>query len=238
MKKGVIIGIIVAVLLAAAAFLIITYSQKDSSHAVSLPSPATESSGSFLGGGIDRIEVTPETVKTALGTLMRPESFTRTYTIKSVWTGGQSEETLSYWQSGEKVRLSITENKTVRNILVRGTDLYTWYDGSSGVFKSKLGESSVDEEIDRFSRLITYEDIKDVPEENIRDAYYIDKSGQPCIYVEYKSGTLNYVYQLYIAIDTGLLVSESKYDGGKLIYSMESSPAEISTPSDSVFDVP
>ena len=238
MKKGVIIGIIVAILLAAAAFLIITYSQKDNSHVVSLPSPAAESSGGFLGDSVDRIEVTPETVKTVLGTLSRPESFTRSYTIKSVWSGGQSEEALSYWQSGKNVRLSITKNKTVRNILVRGSDLYVWYDGSSGIFKSKLSESAVSGEVDRFSRLITYEEIKDVPQENIRDAYYIDKAGQPCIYVEYKSGTLNYVNQLYIAIDTGLLVSASKYDGGKLIYSMDSFSPELSTPSESVFDIP
>lgn len=238
MKKGIIIGIVVAVILASVAFLIITDSQKDNSHVVTLPSPATESSGGFFNDGVDRIEVNPETVKTALGTLLRPKSFSRSYTVKSVWNGGQSEETLNYWQSGENIRLNISKNKTVRNILVRGNELYVWYDGSSGVFKSKLDESSVGKEVDRFSGLITYEEIMDVPQENILDTYYIEQSGQPCIYVEYKSGTLNYVNQLYIAIDTGLLVSASKYDGGKLIYSMESSSPELSTPSDSVFDIP
>lgn len=76
------------------------------------------------------------------------------------------------------------------------------------------------------------------PQENILDAYYVEQASKPCIYVEYKSGTLNYVNQLYIAIDTGLLVSASKYDGGKLIYSMESRNRRVYNPSDSVFDVP
>ncbi len=238
MKKGVIVGVIVAVLLAAAAFLIITYSQKDNSHVVNLPSPAAESSGGFLGDSVDRIEVNPETVKTVLGTLARPESFTRSYTVKSIWNGGQSEETLSYWQSGKNIRLSISENKVVKNILVRGNDLYVWYNSSSGVLKSKLNESSVSKEVDRFSRLITYEDIKDVPQEDIRDAYYVEKAGQPCIYVEYKSGKLGYIYQANIAVDTGLLVSMNKLDKDKLIFSMDSVSTELSTPSDSVFDVP
>ncbi|PKM72108.1 MAG: hypothetical protein CVU91_10250 [Firmicutes bacterium HGW-Firmicutes-16] len=238
MRKSIIIGIMVAVILAAAAFLVISYTQKDNSHVVSLPSPAAESSGGFINDGVDRIEVNPKTVKTALGTLVRPESFSRSYTVKSVWDGGHSEETLNYWQSGENIRLSISKNKTVRNILVRGSDLYVWYDGSSGVFQSKLGESTVAEEVDRFSGLITYEYIMDIPQEDIIDAYYIAQSGQPCIYVEYKSGTLDYVNQLFVAIDTGLLVSASKYDGGKLIYSMESVSTELSTPSESVFDVP
>ena len=238
MKKGITIGIIVAVILAAAAFLIIKYAQKDNSHVVSLPSPATESGGGFIDDGVDRVEVNPKTVKAVLGTLMRPTSFSRSYTVKSAWDGGQSEETLNFWQSGENIRINISKNETVRNILVRGSDLYVWYDGSSSVFKSKLNESSVSTEVDRFSSLITYEEIMDTPQENILDAYYIEQAAKPCIYVEYKSGAFNYVNQLYIAIDTGLLVSASKYDGGKLIYSMESSPAEISTPSDSVFDVP
>ncbi len=238
MKKGITIGIIASVILAVVAFLIITYAQRANSHVVSLPSPAVESSGGFINDGVNRVEVNPETVKVVLGTLVRPESFSRSYTVKSVWVGGQSEETLSYWQSGKNIRLSISKNKTVRNILVRGSDLYVWYDGSSGVFESKLGESTVGEEVDRFSGLITYEDIMDIPQEDIIDAYYIEQSVKPCIYVEYKSGTLNYVSQLYIAIDTGLLVSASKYDGGKLIYSMESVSTELSTPSESVFDVP
>ena len=238
MKKSVIIGIIVVGLLAAAAFLIITYSQKDNSHVVSLPSPAAESSGGFLGDSVDHIEVTPETVKTVLGTLSRPESFARSYTVKSIWNGGQSEETLSYWQSGENIKLSITKNKTVRNILVRGSDLYVWYDGSSGVFKSKLSESSVSKEVDRFSRLVAYEDILDIPQEDILDAYYVDQSGQPCIYVKYKSGKLGYIYQANIAVDTGLLVSMNKSDKDKLIYSMDSVSTDLSTPSESVFDIP
>lgn len=238
MKKGIVIGIIIAVLLAAAAFLVISYMQRDSSHVISLPSPVIDSGGSSLNDGIDRIDVNTETVKTVLGTLTRTENFSRTYTIKSFFDGKESEQTLNYWQSGEKIKLSISKDKTVRNILVLGSDLYIWYDGSSAVFKSKLSESSASKEIDMFSSLVTYEDIKDVPQENILDASYIEQSGQPCIYVEYKSGELGYTYQVYISVNSGLLYSMKKLDGDDTIFSMDSGTTDLSTPSDDIFTIP
>ncbi len=238
MKKRIIYGSIIALVVIAIAFLIIKYGPTDNSHVISMPSPATSSGDVSGDDGISRVEVNPNTVKTVLGTLVRAESFSRSYTIKTYWDGGDSTSALSYWQKGENIKLKISQNKSVRNILVRGDDLYTWYDGSSKTFKSKLSESSVGREVDMFSGLITYEDIMDVPQENVLDAYYIDQSGQPCIYSEYQNGELGYIYQVTISIDTGLLVSMKKYDGEKLIFSMESASPELSTPSDEIFEIP
>ncbi len=238
MKKRFILGSIAAVVVVIIAFLIINYGPTDNSHVITMPSPAA-SSGSVSGDdGISRVEVNPETVKTVLGTLVRAESFYRTYTIKTFWDGGESESSLSYWQKGENIKLRIAENKSSRNILVRGDELYIWYDSSSSVFNSKLSESSVSQEIDRFSGLVTYEEIMDIPQENILGAYYVDKSGQACIYVEYVSGELNYVNHLFVSVDSGLLVSSEKFDGDKLVYSMESTSSELTTPSDDVFKLP
>lgn len=238
MKKPIFIGIIAVVIIAALAFVIITSGQSGSSHTISLPSPTADDGSSSGSDGIDRIEVNPKTVKTVLGTLTRAESFSRTYKIKNYWDGSESESTLNYWQNGSSIRLSITQDNTVRNILVLGNDLYVWYDGSSGAFKSQLSESNVSREIDMFSGLVTYEDIKEIPQEDILNAGYVDHSGQSCIYAEYKSGELNYVKHLYVSINTGLLVSLEKYDGDTLVYSMESVSIELSTPSDDVFNIP
>ena len=238
MKKRIIWGSFAAVVIVVIAFLIIYYGPTDNSHVISMPSPAIDSGSVSGDDGISRVEVNPETIKTVLGTLVRAESFFRTYTIKTFWDGGESESTLSYWQKGENIKLRISRNKSVRNILVRGDELYIWYDGSDSVFNSKLSESSVSKEIDRFSRLVTYEEIMDIPQENIQDAYYVDKSGQACIFVQYLNGELNYVNQLFVSIDTGLLVSCEKFDGEELVYSMESVSPELSTPSDDIFKIP
>lgn len=238
MKKRIIWGSFAAVVVVVIAFLIITYGPTDNSHVISMPSPAIDSGGASDDDGISRVEVNPETVKAVLGTLVRSESFFRTYTIKTFWDGGESVSNLSYWQKGENIKLRISQNESVWNILVRGDELYTWYDGSDAVFNSKLAENSVSKETDRFSGLITYEEIMDIPQENILDAYYVDKSGQACIFVEYVSGELNYVNQLFVSIDTGLLVSSEKRDGEKLVCSMESVSPELSTPSDDIFELP
>ena len=231
-------GIVVVLAIAAAVFLIVTNWRNDDAHQISVPSPAVDSGGGINHDGVTRIEVTPETLKVSLGTLARAESFSRTYAIKTFWNGGESESDLSYWQKGANIRLSITNSGTVRHILVRGDDLYVWYDGYSGVFKSKLSESNVSKEVDMFSGLLTYEELMDVPQEDIQDAGYADRSGQPCIYAVYKSGELGYVSHIYISIDTGLLLSTEKYDGDTLVYSMSSVSPDLSTPPDSVFEIP
>lgn len=238
MKKRIIYGSIATIIIVVIAYLIIVFGPTDNSHVISMPSPAVESGGNTNNNSINRVEVNAETVKAVLGTLARPESFSHTYTIKSYWDGGESESTLNYWQNVNNIRLRISQDNTVKNILILGNDLYVWYDDSFGVLKSKLSESSVSKEVDRFSRLVTYEEIMDISQENILDAYYIVHSGQPCIYVEYKSGELNYVNHIYISVDKGLLVSSETFDVDKPTYSMLSAPVELSPPSDDTFDIP
>ena len=238
MKKRIIYGFFAVVIIVAIVILVKTLSSPDDSHAINMPSPVVESGGNISDDGINRVEVTPETVKAVLGTLSRTESFSRTYAIKTYWDGGESESALSYWQKGSNIRMSITQDETVHNILVIGNDLYVWYDGSSDVFKSKLSESSVAREVDKFSGLVTYEDIMEIPQDDILDAGYDVHSGQSCNIIEYKSGELNYVNHLYVSVDNGLLIAAEKYDGETLIYSMESNSPELSTPSDDIFAIP
>ena len=238
MKKRIIYGSIAAFIIIAIAVLIRIYGPTNDSHTISLPSPAVESGGNIDSDSINRVEITPQTVKTVLGTLARADSFSRTYTIKTFWNGGESESTLNYWQKGDSIRLSVSQNGTTQNILVLGNELYVWYDGASGVFRSKLSESSVSREVDRFSSLVTYEEIMNTPQEDIIEASYVEQSGKPCILVKYKSGELNYVNQVCISIDSGLLVFAKKYDGDNQISSMESVSTELSTPSDDLFKLP
>ncbi|MBP8639919.1 MAG: hypothetical protein KBI01_03320 [Oscillospiraceae bacterium] len=238
MRKRILFVCVAIAIIAAIVILIKAIGSTDNPHAITIPSPAAESGGYIGDDGVNRVEVNPETVKVVLGTLSRAESFSRTYTVKNYWNGGESEDTLSYWQKGSNIRINIKRNNTVRNILVLENDLYVWYDGSSGVLKSTLSKSDVAREVDMFSGLVTYEDIKEIPQEDILNAGYTEHSGQACIYCEYKSGELNYVKRLYVSNDTGLLVSLEKYDGDTLIYSMESVSIELSTPSDNIFQIP
>lgn len=239
MNRRIIYAILAVIAITALVFLVLNYGDPVDSHTVTLPSPAVESGGAPDGDGTDSIEVTPETLKVVLGTLVRAESYSRTYTVTDYADGGQKKDTaLSLWQEGGSVRLSIAEGSTVRNLLIRDGALYVWYDGYAGVFKSALPEDALRRETDRFTRLVTYEDILALPQEDILDAGYAEISGQPCIFAEYRSGQLGYVTRVNIAVGSGLVVSMEKYDGDTLLFSMASGPTDLSTPPDSVFDIP
>ena len=205
-------------------------------HDISVPSPAA--SGETLNGSIRRADVTKDTVQAVLRTLTRAESYSRVYKITTLWTGGQSESTVSVWKNGEKTRVSTTLGSTTKNVLLSGEALSVWYSGSGSVFHAKLTDSASTSELDEFSRLVTYEGVLDVSADSILDAGYVDHGGQSCIYAKYRSGTNNYVNQIYVAISSGLLVSAEIDDGETPVYKMESVSTDLTAPADSAFTAP
>lgn len=238
MNKRVIFGIISAVVIMAVAVIIKIYGPTNISHTIVMPSPVRENGENTGEDSIIRAEVNRETVQSALSILKRADSFSRTYKIKTYWDGGESESDFSLWKKGNNIRMSYSEQNTVKNILIIENDLYIWYDDSSSVLHSKLSENNLSKEIDMFSRLVTYEDVLSVPVENILDAGYFEKNEQQCIFVEYKSIDQNYVNQIYVSVDSGLLVSSSRYYGEKLANTMESVSTELSTPPNDFFAAP
>ena len=205
-------------------------------HDISLPTPA--GSGSTLNSGIRRADVTKDTVQAVLQTLVRAESYSRVYRVTTLWTGGQSESTVSVWKSGGKTRVSTASGSTTKNVLLDGKTLSIWYGSSGAVFRTQLTDSADTRELDEFSRLVTYEGVLDVSAESILDADYVDHGGQSCIYVKYKSGSNNYVNQIYVAISSGLLVSAEIDDGETAVYKMDSVSTDLSVPADSSFTPP
>ena len=239
MNKRIVFGIVALVIIVAVIYIVKVYAPLDSSHEIVMPSPTTDNGDSIGSDESNHIVVNTETVKTALSTLSRTDSFSGTYTVERYWSDGSSTSTLSCWQNGDKVKLEIEQDDTVKNILFIGDDIYIWYSSTYGVFKSKLSENNLKSEIDMFSGLITYENIMDTPQQNITDAQFINQAGQPCIYIEYQDGSDNYVNQIVVSIDTGLLISEKIYDGEELIYSIEAaSPLVPSAPQEDVFKTP
>jgi len=206
-------------------------------HEISVPSPAA--SGMSASDSIRRADVTKDTVQAVLQkTLSRAASYSRVYKVTTLWTGGQSESTVSVWKSGDNARINTARGGTVKNVLVSGRQLSVWYDGSNSVFHSALADSGSVQELDEFSRLVTYEGIFDVPADKILDAGYVEHDGQSCIYAKYTAGSLNYVNQIYVSISSGLLVSAEIDDGETPVYRMETVSTDLTEPSASYFTAP
>lgn len=203
-------------------------------YAISIPSPAT--TGDDANSSIRRADVTKDTVQSVLKTLQRAESYSRVYKITTLWSGGESESTLSVWKNSSKIRISISRGGTVKNILIDGSNLSIWYDGSSNVFHSTLSDAAAASELDEFSRLVTYEDILGVPADDVLVGDYVEHAGQSCISAKYKSN--NYVNQIYVSIRSGLLVSAEIDDGDTPVYKMESVSTDLTAPAENFFTAP
>ena len=146
--------------------------------------PDTDESPDFSADadtGLNVVEVTPETVQTAIATLHRPEAYRRTITVEQFWsTGSATTETavavLSGWTrtdrtlSGGQTRHTITDGQTT----------YIWYNGETAVFEAAAGDITADEE----QGIPTYETVLELPAKEIAVADYRAISGVNCIYVE------------------------------------------------------
>lgn len=239
-KRGVFVWLLMALTVAALAFLfvyLLPRTEIDTAEVV-FPTPqATEPGGAGTVGGDDlqTVAVTPETVQTVLARLARTDSYSRRLTVESFWTGGSSREDISVWVHGGNTKLAVSrETGPVKYVLIKNGALWIWYSDSSRVYRGSAGDRDADE----YQTLLTYEDVLALDPSCITDAGYANYGGEGCVYVRYVSGELGYESLCYVSVSTGLLTGCETYDGDRLIYRMSASETDISTPDDSVFAEP
>lgn len=231
--------IVLALLALGALVFFLAPGRQMSTPAVVLPTlPPTEASAPVAPehtAGAEVIAVTPETAQTVVSTLRRIDSYSRTLEIRDFWSGGSRSRSIAVWSKGDRLRLRIGGEDAVREeLLISGEDAWIWYSDSSTVYHGAAASGDAD----AWQTLLTYEDMLDAPASGILDAGYTDFSGTDCIYVRWRSGTLGYLSECYIDPATGLLMGERCYDGEKLIYSMDSSVPDVTTPDENVFALP
>ena len=237
MNRNMVYGLIMLLVAAIAAFFIIGSSRTThDTPAISLPSPVTDDNSSGDSSGENSAEVTPETVQAALKTLSRINAYSRTFSITTYWEDGSSTSSLQQWQKGENMRLSYEQGGSVKNLLLKDGSLSVWYEDSPQVITVPLGDGGISQ-ADRFSGLITYEELMRVPVEKIINADYQTRQGEPCIYVEYSTDE-HYVNRICVSINSGLLIYAQIFENDTLIYQMELQSTELSTPADDVFAPP
>ena len=221
--------------LAIVVFLVLFQSGSTTPPDISLPEPINDSLRSVDDTSLNIIgDVTKETVQAVISTLSRAESYYRKMASTLYSSSGELVSDIEVWCQGEKMRIISATEDEVRNILMDDTNLYIWYNGDNSLYKSKLDSSSPDE----FLGIVSYESIINLEPENIISAEHIEFQDESCIFVEYITGSQSYTYKAYISIATGLLMGDETWDGDSLIYSMVSELPDISTPPNSVFELP
>ena len=239
MKSGrKIVYVIAAAAAAAAIALIIRFAPSGSvdTPAVILPTQpaATETVPQETAGADDAIEVTPATVQTAVGLLTRADSYSRTLTVERLWDGGSETREISVWARGGSVRIAESAEHGGRSVLISGGEMWIWYAGEDGIFHAAADADAADE----YQELDSYENLLSLDKKQIVGAGYDEYAGEYCIFAEYVSGSFNYTTRVWISVNTGLLMRGETWDGETLIHSVSSSTPDITTPVESVFELP
>lgn len=221
--------------------LLLSNSLRRTSHIVL---PNTDSSSGASSGGdvensLERIEVTPETVRAAVATLKRPESYLRTVTVKYYWSGGSGSFDTTVAVSGDYTRAdSVLTGGRVRHMLTDGKTTWIWYDSDRTAYSGPAGEITADEE----EHIPTYEDVLDLKTEEIAAADYRVYSGQNCIYVETEPDPDGYVLRYWISVEgldsMGLLVGAEQLKDGQTVYRMTAQTVEGTGPTTKNFTLP
>lgn len=231
------VGFAVLVLLMAA--LLMTNSLRRSSHIV-LPdtSEAPVSSADHTqqaGDSVVQIEVTPETVQSAIKTLARPENYAHYLTIETFWSGGSGSTEITTAVSGTWTRTDADQpNGRVRHAITNGEDTYIWYDSSKSYYSGSAGDISSDNE----QHIPTYEDILKLDSHQISAADYRVFSDEDCIYVETAKDTDGYVQRYWVSVSSGLLVGAEKLQNGETIYRMAVQTVSETVPTSADFTLP
>ena len=123
------------------------------------------------------------------------------------------------WADGEWIRTDTTlPSGTVEHSVVVHDKLWLWYNNDERVFYAPAGDSTAD----LMQHLPTYEDVLALDKSEITQADYVERAGQPCIYVEASQKELGYLQRYWISTGNGLLMAAETECDGVVIYSMAS----------------
>lgn len=187
------------------------------------------------GDALAVIEVTPETVQTAIATLSRPREYRRTVTVEQLWTGGSGTYETAAAVSGSWTRTDRTlAGGRVRHAITDGETTYIWYDSEREVYTAPAGGISADNE----QTIPTYEEILDLPADSIAAADYRTISGVNCIYLETAADEDGYVLRYWVSVDTGLLTVSERLLDGEPVYRMAALALDQTPPTTADFTLP
>ena len=183
-----------------------------------------------------QVSVNPRTAPAVVATLARPDSYYRELTVETFWAGGSSSVQVQVWADGGwSHSRQVRPSGVIRHDLTGEDTLYYWYEGSSRYETAPADERSSD----LAQHIPTYETVVDLPPEEITAAGYVLRGELPCIFVEVQPEDSPLVYQYWVSVDSGLLVSAETLEDGELVYRMTAySPVQAPCPADAQFRLP
>ena len=233
-KISLLLPVVGAIMLVLVAVVVLVVASPEDTAPVILPATEDRTPADSAAEGADVLTVSNENVQAVIATLARAGSYSREITAESFWDGGSAETVFSVWAHGETLRVETRQGERVKNMILTPDDCWIWYGDAADKAYHGAGENDI-RDMDEWLGLPTYEDVLKIPTREIRESGYCEFAGDSCIYVVYTSGELNYSETVYVSVTTGLVMGMEIYDGQNLIYRMESTLPELSTPADELF---
>ncbi len=155
--------------------------------------------------------------------------------MQQFWDSGSGTMENTVTVSGGWTRVDQTlARDRVRHSVTDGRMTYIWYNSQRTVYEAQAGEISADME----QAIPTYEDVLDLPMEEISAANYQTLSNMNCIYVETAADAYGYVLKYWVSVDSGLLVAAEKLLDGETVYRMWETSADLNPTIGSEFTLP
>ena len=100
-----------------------------------------------LDDALTVVEITPQTVQSAIATLSRPENYRRTVTVEQFWDNGSAayESTITVRGEWSRVDRSMPDGR-IRHTIIGSDSAYVWYQQENQVFTAPAGNISSDHE--------------------------------------------------------------------------------------------
>lgn len=215
-------AIIIALIMVAAVFYSFAINLFGDTPSVTLVDTGSQQGGETAPGGIYGsllpVELTPETVQSAVATLERYPSYQRTLTVEYLRNGeslGVLSAAVAVDGGWTRTDVGYVGGVTEHSILGAGS-CWLWY----GEGPSYVTMGAADMAADLAQRIPTYEDVLALDRQWITAAGYESRGDLPCIYVEVYQEELGYREKYWISVGSGLLVSAETYKEDQLVYQM------------------
>jgi len=208
---------------------------------------ATQGSGGDGTGPPDHpalhVEITRYNVQSVLATLDRADYYSREIRQTRFWSdgAGSASTTADIWATPDTLRIRWANGENV----ILSSDTYTlWHEGRTPITRpvtAAMGES-LTQILDEFQGIPSYETVLDLdPEQIIRAGYtrkLVGDTERYVIYLAVQTNPLGYVDYFYIELHSGLLVEMETWDGHTLVYRIETTFLDLSSPPEDAFLLP
>lgn len=202
--------------------------------------PPVESAGGQEGESgaeesrVQRVEIRPDTVQSAVASLQRASEYGRSITIERYWQNGSSVSVTNAFASGGWLRLDSLEASADirRTILSADGTVYIWYNNDRTYFSAPAALTE-----DAEQAILTYEDVLALPSERISLADYRSFEGAECIYLETSEDEAGYSERYWVSTADGLLHGAERLENGEVFYRMVVTQTGIELP-DTAFTLP